>query len=180
MQNKLPHPNKTARLFGVSESFLKPNRWAKAKIPAPLGAFPLDTSPLGTPSLERVPLGGVFCFFSKAKHSRHHCTGPTFQGENMIDTHIRHLPIGSALWVASYRQHPIGSFLFFFPKPAHIAYRCIGTTFRGENIINTHLISFAWFARAFVCVVFVTAQTKALRNGIHAYRTHWDGHHGDA
>lgn len=185
MQNKPPHSNETTRLFGKNESFLKPHQWAEARIPAPLGTFPLGSSslkslPMERVPLERIPLEWLLCFRVKPEHIGHRRTGPTFLGGNMMDTHIRYLPIGSALWIAPYRPLPIGCVLSFFPKPAHIVRHCTGSFFQGKNIIITHLYPFAWFSRAFVCVVFVTAQTKALRDGTHAYRTHRDGHYGDA
>jgi hypothetical protein len=103
----------------------------------------------------------------------------------MIDTYLMYSPIASTLWIAPYRTRPnrsraIGRVLSFYQKPAHIRHRCIGSTFQGENIIKTHLISFAWFARAFACVVDITAQTKALGDIVNAYRTHWEGNHAGA
>lgn len=184
MQNKPPHSNETTRLFGENESFSKPNQWAEARIPTLLGIFPLGTSslkslPMELVSLERIPLEWLLCFRVKPEHIGHRCTGSTFQGGNVMDTRLSHLAIGCTLWIAPYRPLPIGRFLSFFPKLAHIGHRYIGTTFREENIINMHLFSFAWFARAFVYVVFVTVQTKAFA-GTHWYGTHWDDHHGDA
>lgn len=145
----------------------------------PIGYLLIEIPPNGMRSNGTHSIGVVALLSCKtgAHWTPLHCS--TFQGENMIDTHIKHLPIGSALWIAPYRPLPIGRVLSFFPKSAHIRRNCISSIFQGENIIVTHLYPFAWFARAFVCVVVITAQTKALRNGIHTYRTHWDGHHGD-
>jgi hypothetical protein len=59
--------------------------------------------------------------------------------------------------------------LFIFSNPAHIKPHSIGTTFKGENIINTHLISFVRPLKVFVCAVTTTTQTKALRDGANGH-----------
>ena len=116
MPNKLPRTTKSAGLPGVIAAFFEHDclKWdfplslntlpmspLPTKIfhgipplePSPLECLPLDTHLLKCLPLERlplrpVPLRGLLFISSKPAHIRHRCIDSTFQGKNIIKTHL--------------------------------------------------------------------------------------------